>query len=74
MSVSAAVFFVLGRQRRRDGLYIGLFFALYGPVRFVPDALRVVDALFDILFDFPPPPGDDASGFTDGESIVYDLT
>ena len=32
------------------------------------------DGFFDILFDFPPPPGDDAARFTDGESIVYDLT
>ena len=29
---------------------------------------------FDILFDFPPPPGNDASKFTAGESVVYDIT
>jgi len=30
------------------------------------------DGFFDILFDMPPPPGDDK--FSAGESIIYDLT
>jgi hypothetical protein len=32
------------------------------------------DGLFDILFDFPPPPGAFGSLFTAGESVIYDLT
>jgi len=32
------------------------------------------DGLYDILFDFPPPPGDMASRFTTGETVIYDLT
>lgn len=32
------------------------------------------DGYFDILFDFPPPPGTVAAQFTAGESVVYDLT
>lgn len=32
------------------------------------------DGNFDILFDMPPPPGNDAARLTAGESIVYDLT
>ncbi len=32
------------------------------------------DGRFDIQFDFPPPPGSDAARFTDGETVVYDLT
>jgi len=32
------------------------------------------DGFFDLLFDFPPPPGNDASRFTGGETVIYDLT
>jgi hypothetical protein len=32
------------------------------------------DGFFDILFDFPPPPGSFAAKFTSGESVVYDAT
>jgi hypothetical protein len=32
------------------------------------------DGFFDILFDFPPPPGSAAAKFTAGESVVFDLT
>ena len=32
------------------------------------------DGLFDIEFDLPPPPGNDAVQLMAGESIVYDLT
>ncbi len=31
------------------------------------------DGLFDILFDFPPPPGDFGAKFTAGETVVYDI-
>ena len=30
--------------------------------------------MYDIQFDFPPPPGSNAARFTAGETIVYDLT
>ncbi len=40
------VFLSMDRRPRPDGFYIGLFFALYGPVRFVLDALRVADARY----------------------------
>ena len=32
------------------------------------------DGFFDIHFDFPPPPGNFASKFTSGETVVIDLT
>jgi hypothetical protein len=32
------------------------------------------DGLYDIKFEFPPPPGGFAEGFTGGETVVYDLT
>jgi len=32
------------------------------------------DGNFDILFDFPPPPGSNAARFTAGETVIYDLT
>jgi phosphatidylglycerol:prolipoprotein diacylglycerol transferase len=41
-----AVFLAADRRRRPDGFYIGLFFALYGPVRFAMDALRVGDVRY----------------------------
>ena len=31
------------------------------------------DGYYDILFEFPPPPGDQANRFTNGETVVYDL-
>lgn len=39
----AGLFLVLGRKQRPDGFFIGLFFVLYGPVRFQMDALRIVE-------------------------------
>jgi prolipoprotein diacylglyceryltransferase len=42
----ALLFIRLGGRPRPPGFYIGLFFALYGPVRFVLDALRVADARY----------------------------
>jgi phosphatidylglycerol:prolipoprotein diacylglycerol transferase len=45
-SAMAACFHLLGRRRRPDGFYIGLFFAAYGPVRFVLDSLRVSEARY----------------------------
>lgn len=32
------------------------------------------DGKFDIIFDFPPPPGAFAGKFTSGETVVYDIT
>ena len=32
------------------------------------------DGKYDILFDFPPPPGQGSARFTGGESVVFDLT
>lgn len=32
------------------------------------------DGLFDIRFNFPPPPGAFAKKFTAGETVIYDLT
>lgn len=32
------------------------------------------DGVFDILFNFPPPPGDFDSRFTSGEKVIYDIT
>jgi hypothetical protein len=32
------------------------------------------DGNYDILFDFPPPPGSAAARFTQGETVIYDLT
>jgi hypothetical protein len=32
------------------------------------------DGKFDVLFDFPPPPGSTAARFTAGETVVYDIT
>lgn len=42
----AIVFAALGRQPRPTGFYIGAFFALYGPVRFAMDTLRVSEARY----------------------------
>ncbi|HVH19971.1 MAG TPA: prolipoprotein diacylglyceryl transferase family protein [Myxococcota bacterium] len=50
-SLLAALFFLLGRRRWPDGFFIGLFFALYGPVRFALDSLRVSEARY---FDWTP--------------------
>ena len=50
-SLMAAVFALLGRRRWPDGFFIGLFFALYGPVRFALDSLRVSEARY---FDWTP--------------------
>ncbi len=32
------------------------------------------DGLYDILFDFPPPPGSMGARFTAGETVIYDIT
>ncbi len=32
------------------------------------------DGLYDILFDFPPPPGNAAARFTAGETVIFDIT
>ena len=32
------------------------------------------DGNYDILFDFPPPPGSAAARFTHGEVVIYDMT
>lgn len=42
----AALFAWLGRRPRPTGFYAGLFFAAYGPARFVLDSLRVADARY----------------------------
>ena len=42
----AAAFAWLGRKPRPTGFWFGLFFVLYGPLRFVLDALRVADARY----------------------------
>jgi len=39
-------FVILARRRWPDGFFIGLFFAVYGPVRFAMDALRVSEARY----------------------------
>lgn len=44
--VLAGLFLILDRRRRRSGFYFGLFFVLYGPVRFLMDGLRVGDAQY----------------------------
>lgn len=42
---------------------------------FATDAYKADgDGFFDLLFDFPPPPGDFASKFTSGETSVYNIT
>jgi phosphatidylglycerol:prolipoprotein diacylglycerol transferase len=41
-----AVFWWLGRRRWSPGFFVGLFFALYAPVRFWMDSLRVFDARY----------------------------
>jgi hypothetical protein len=43
---------------------------LTGTDAFMPDG----DGLYDILFDFPPPPGQDAARFNAGEDLVYTIT
>jgi phosphatidylglycerol:prolipoprotein diacylglycerol transferase len=46
LSVVCIAFALLARRRWPSGFYVGLFFALYGPVRFLMDALRVADARY----------------------------
>ena len=41
-----ATFILAGRRRWPNGFFIGLFFALYGPVRFAMDTLRVSEARY----------------------------
>jgi len=42
----AGLFFALDRKPRPNGFYLGLFLALYGPVRFSLDMLRTGDARY----------------------------
>lgn len=42
----AIAFLAFDLRRRPDGFYVGLFFALYGPVRFALDTLRVGEARY----------------------------
>jgi prolipoprotein diacylglyceryltransferase len=42
----AALFAWLGRLPRASGLFLGLFFAVYGPLRFVLEALRIVETRY----------------------------
>ncbi len=42
----AALFLALDRRRWPDGFFLGLFFALYGPVRFALDVFRTGDARY----------------------------
>lgn len=42
----AGLFLWLDRRPRQDGFFLGLFFVLYGPVRFFLDELRVGDAQY----------------------------
>jgi hypothetical protein len=59
-----------------------LSFSVVGVPGSVPNAINTgVDAfqadgdgMYDIQFDFPPPPGSFAARFTTGETVVYDLT
>jgi phosphatidylglycerol:prolipoprotein diacylglycerol transferase len=44
--VIAALFVVFDRRCWPTGFYLGLFFVLYSPVRFLMDALRVSDARY----------------------------
>ncbi len=46
VSAMAGIFLLLDRLRWPDGFFIGLFFALYGPVRFLMDSLRVGEARY----------------------------
>jgi prolipoprotein diacylglyceryltransferase len=42
----AAAFAWLGRRPRPNGLYLGLFLTAYGPLRFVLEALRIVEVRY----------------------------
>jgi phosphatidylglycerol:prolipoprotein diacylglycerol transferase len=42
----AGVFFLLGKQPRDRGFFLGLFLILYAPFRFLVDFLRVVDVRY----------------------------
>ena len=46
VSLLAGLFLLLDRRPRPDGFYVGLFFLLYGPVRFVLDSLRIVEVRY----------------------------
>jgi phosphatidylglycerol:prolipoprotein diacylglycerol transferase len=49
-SIAVALLFVfLGRRRRFDGFYLGLFIVLYAPFRFAVDFLRIVDVRYGVL-------------------------
>ena len=42
----ALLFHLLGRKRRCDGFYVGLFLVLYAPFRFAVDDPRIVDVRY----------------------------
>jgi phosphatidylglycerol:prolipoprotein diacylglycerol transferase len=44
--IIAGIFLFLDRRRWPDGFFVGLFFTLYGPVRFAMDFLRVDEARY----------------------------
>lgn len=46
VTLMCGVFLLADRRRWPPGFYLGLFFALYGPVRFVLDSLRIGDARY----------------------------
>lgn len=46
VAVVSVVFWLLDRRPRPPGFFLGLFFALYGPVRFALDVLRTGDARY----------------------------
>lgn len=46
VALLAALFVLLDRRRWPDGFFVGLFFALYGPVRFGLDSLRITEARY----------------------------
>jgi prolipoprotein diacylglyceryltransferase len=46
MAPLAGLFAWLGRRPRPSGLYLALFLAVYGPVRFALDALRIVETRY----------------------------
>ena len=45
-TLMALVFLVVDRWKVPDGFWVGLFFTLYGPVRFAMDALRITDVRY----------------------------
>ena len=46
VSAMGGLFAWLGRKPQVDGFFVGLFFLLYGPVRFMMDSLRIAEARY----------------------------